>query len=47
MADKPDNKAEEKIDFWHGWKGLYTFLIIYGLLQIVLLYIFTKTLTQP
>ncbi len=46
MDDKPD-KAEEKIDFWHSWKGLYTFIIIYGLLQIVLLYIFTKTLNQP
>ncbi|HKY05177.1 MAG TPA: hypothetical protein VJQ56_09825 [Blastocatellia bacterium] len=46
MADKPD-KAEEKIGFWYGWKGLYVFLIIYGLLQIVLLYIFTKILNQP
>lgn len=47
MADKPDDKAEEKLDFWYGWKGLYAFLVIYGLLQIVLLIIFTKTLTLP
>ncbi len=37
-----ENDDDERIDFAGGWKGLYLFIIIYGIAQIILLYIFTR-----
>jgi hypothetical protein len=47
MPDKLDNQDDERLDFWRGWKGLYIFLFVYGVAQIVLLYIFTEVLNRP
>lgn len=52
MSDhsSPDKKVieeDEATGFPGGWKGLYVFLLIYGVLQVVLLYIFTVALNQP
>ena len=41
MSEKEDD--EERVDFWGGWKGLYIFLLVYGVFQIALLYVFTTT----
>ena len=45
MADKKDD--DEPLNFRGGWKGLYIFLLIYGLLQILILYIFTAVFNRP
>ena len=44
MADKKD---DEPLHFWHGWKGLYVFLLVYGVFQILLLYVFTRVFNRP
>lgn len=36
-----DKDPSEQIGFRGGWKGLYLFILIYGMLQIALLYLFT------
>ena len=46
MADGQNDDVEEPIAFFGGWKGLYIFIVIYGIVQIVLLYIFTAMLNQ-
>jgi len=46
MAETPIEEAEERIGFWGNWKRLYVFLLAYGIVQIVLLYLFTRTLSQ-
>jgi hypothetical protein len=42
MDEDPDKDADEEIDFWGGWKGLYLFILLYGLLQVILLHLFTR-----
>jgi hypothetical protein len=40
----PEDPREEKTDalgFIGGWKGLFLLVLAYGVLQIVLLYLFT------
>lgn len=37
----PEDDPNEMIRFWRGWNGLYLFVLIYGVLQISLLYLFT------
>lgn len=44
MPEKPLEDSEEQVGFTGGWKGLYIFILVYGVLQIVLLYIFTRAL---
>jgi hypothetical protein len=44
MTEEPLDKSEEQVSFAGGWKGLYIFIVIYGVLQVVLLYIFTLAL---
>ena len=45
MADRTE-KAKEEIGFWKSWRGLYAFVLVYGLLQIALLYLFTLALNH-
>jgi hypothetical protein len=47
MNKQTDKEDEEPLAFWGGWRGLYIFLIVYGALQVVLLYIFTQSLNKP
>jgi hypothetical protein len=52
MSDNatPDKKIideDESLDFPGDWKGLYIFLIFYGVLQVVLLFIFTVIFNRP
>ncbi|HEX5731384.1 MAG TPA: hypothetical protein VF131_01010 [Blastocatellia bacterium] len=47
MSDRPHDEPDEAISFPGGWKGLYIFLVIYGFLQIAILYWFTATLNRP
>lgn len=54
MADPIANQAtedqtaqDEKLNFWGNWRNLYAFILIYGILQIVILYWFTRTFNQP
>jgi ascorbate-specific PTS system EIIC-type component UlaA len=47
MSDRPHDESDETISFPGGWKGLYIFLVIYGFLQIVILYWFTATFNRP
>ncbi|HET9530952.1 MAG TPA: hypothetical protein VFQ92_11405 [Blastocatellia bacterium] len=47
MAGKDLREEEERIDFWGGWKGLFVFIAVYGVLQIALLYIFTISFNRP
>jgi hypothetical protein len=42
MAEKIDDDDDERLEFWGTWKRLYIFIIIYGILQIVVLYFFTR-----
>ena len=46
MPDKPADEGNEPIAFWGGWKGLYLFIIVYAIAQIVFLYFFTTTLNR-
>jgi hypothetical protein len=32
----------EDLRFWGGWKGFYVFVLIYGALQILLLYLLSR-----
>lgn len=43
----PEDDPNEMIRFWRGWKGLYLFVLIYGVLQIGLLYLFTVVFNKP
>jgi hypothetical protein len=43
----PEDEPEETIGFWKGWKGLYLSVLIYGVLQIGLLYLFTVLFNKP
>lgn len=43
----PENDPQEMIRFWRGWKGLYISILIYGVLQIGLLYLFTVLFNKP
>ena len=47
MSDRPNDEPDEAIGFPGNWKGLYIFLIIYGFLQIAVLYWFTAALNRP
>jgi len=47
MSDRPHDEPEETNRFPGGWKGLYIFLVIYGFLQIVILYWLTVTFNRP
>jgi hypothetical protein len=47
MSDRPHDEPDEAISFSGGWKGLYFFLVIYGILQIAVLYWFTVTFNRP
>jgi hypothetical protein len=47
MPEKGDGDYGEKIDFPGGWKGLYLFLLVFGVLQIAILYIYTITYNRP
>jgi hypothetical protein len=47
MAEKDLRDEEEIIDFRGGWKGLYLFIAVYGVLQIALLYIYTISFNRP
>lgn len=33
---------EEQLGFWANWKPVYLMILIYGMLQIVVLYFFTR-----
>jgi len=44
MSEKSADDAEEQIGFPGGWKGLYIFLVIYGVIQVILLYLITLAL---
>ncbi len=46
MPDRPHDEPDETINFPGGWKGFYIFLFFYGILQIVLLYLFTNTFNR-
>jgi len=46
MAETPIDEAEDRVGFWGDWERLYLFLLAYGIVQIVLLYLFTRTLNQ-
>ncbi|HLG15890.1 MAG TPA: hypothetical protein VJH03_15495 [Blastocatellia bacterium] len=46
MTDELDGDPHERIRFWRGWKGLYLFIIVYGAIQIALLYVFTLMLNH-
>jgi hypothetical protein len=37
----PEEDPKEIVRFWGGWKGLYISVVLYGVLQIGLLYLFT------
>jgi hypothetical protein len=41
MADKID-EDDERLEFWGTWNRLYLFILIYAILQIVILYFFTR-----
>jgi hypothetical protein len=43
MPEKIDNEDDERLEFWGSWNRLYLFIIIYAILQIVILYFFTRT----
>jgi hypothetical protein len=46
----PDEKVldeDEGLDFPGDWRGLYIFLILYGVLQVALLYIFRMVFNRP
>jgi hypothetical protein len=45
MTNK-EGEPDEQVGFWRGWTGLYIFVLIYGLVQIFLLYLFTLTLNR-
>jgi hypothetical protein len=42
MPEKPDDDDDIRLEFWGSWKRLYLFIIVYGILQIVVLYFFTR-----
>jgi hypothetical protein len=42
MADKIDEDDDERLEFWGTWNRLYLFILIYAILQIVILYFFTR-----
>jgi hypothetical protein len=42
MAEKIEDDDDERLEFWGTWKRLYIFIIIYAILQIVILYFFTR-----
>lgn len=44
MNEEPLDSSKEQIGFPGGWKGLYIFIVVYGVLQVILLYIFTLAL---
>ena len=47
MSDRLQDEPDERISFPGDWKGLYVFLVIYGFLQIVILYWLTAALNRP
>ena len=47
MTEKHENEREVEIGFWSNWRNLYIFIIVYAVLQILILYWFTKTFNQP
>lgn len=46
MIEAPQGDRNEGIGFWRSWKGLYLFVVIYGVLQVALLWLFTLTLNH-
>ena len=46
-TEKPQDSAEEQVGFWGGWTGLYVFILISGVLQLALLYLFTLIFNNP
>ena len=46
MPERPIDEAEERLGFWGNWKRLYLFLLVYGVIQIALLYLFTRALNH-
>ncbi len=42
MLEKPEDDDDTRLEFWGSWNRLYLFLIVYGILQIVVLYFFTR-----
>jgi hypothetical protein len=46
MSESLKEEPNEPISFPGGWKGIYIFIIIYGTLQIALLYWFTVTFNR-
>jgi hypothetical protein len=43
----PEDDPKEMVRFWRGWTGLYLFVLIFGVLQIGLLCLFTALLNKP
>jgi hypothetical protein len=46
MSDRLQEEPGDEIGFPGGWRGLYIFVIVYGILQIALLYWFTVALNR-
>ena len=47
MPDIPHDEPEEATGFPGGWRGLYIFIVIYGFVQIMILYWLTVTFNRP
>jgi hypothetical protein len=41
MIEEREDEQGDRLGFWSSWRQLYIFIIVYAILQIVLLYIFT------
>lgn len=42
-----DDEHDEQLGFPGGWRGIYRFVIIYGVAQIALLCLFTLFFNRP
>jgi asparagine N-glycosylation enzyme membrane subunit Stt3 len=47
MTEEPEEVDDERLGFWSTWRRLYVFIIVYAILQIVLLYLFTRIFNHP
>ena len=42
MTEKPEDDSDTRLAFWGSWQRLYLYIIVYAILQIVVLYFFTR-----
>lgn len=47
MDREKDKEQDEGLAFPGSWRGLYFFVIIWGVAQVALLYIFTLFFNKP